>query len=616
MKRKNFFLIIVFILGCSSGCSSGCSFAADASFSSPLIPNSSSLVPNADFALDQDHNNLPDSWEHGDPNFSGRGPNFSGLGPNFSGLGPNFSGLEPSRFGWEQFPNTSSKAIWIIGGQDREGEWFCRIKGIAPNTDYILRFLAYRDSFINKIYPEVEIFNQCTLLNNHCTQGGWQIFELHLNSQDAYPVTTLKFKNRFPVKFWFFFPQLVPASEEPPLLSNEEQKVVKGKMEFINNINNINNINRQDNFFPIGIYGISSPQSLSEIKKAGFNTAIIPSEGELVKIASDMEMKVIVNICSGTDDPNHVSSSIISLAASPALLSWYIADEPEISPNIPEALLPLVKKLNHLDPVHPTCVAMNRAWLVSNYQMVNNLFFMDEYPVPNMPLTWFTESLDQARNTIGSQRLWSVVQAFGGPKYQDSGWPRFPTYQEIRALTYLSIIHGATGILYYCYPDAFANKDGWNNLTRVISELNFLYPWLTKPNCTQGKNSPAQGKNGPAQGKNGPVQGKNGPAQGKNSPVQGENDHDLTDLKLRMLSPYKADAAGNPAIHFALKKVDDRLLLLAVNTLDHSVEMSLDGLPKKHRLLNVLFENRKIVVKEGNLQDEFDPFETHIYTYP
>jgi hypothetical protein len=569
MKQKNFFLIIVFILGCSLGCSSGCPFAADASLSLPLTPNSSSLVPNADFALDQDHNNLPDSWEHGDPNFSG---------------------LEPSRFGWEQFPNTSSKAIWIIGGQDREGEWLCRIKGIAPNTDYILRFLAYRDSFINKIYPEVEIFNQCTLLNNHCTQGGWQIFELHLNSQDAYPVTTLKFKNRFPVKFWFFFPQLVPASEEPPLLSNEEQKVVKGRMEFINNIN------RQDNFFPIGIYGISSPQSLSEIKKAGFNTAVIPSEGELVKIASDMEMKVIVNISSGIDDPNHVSSSITSLAASPALLSWYIADEPEISPNIPEALLPLVKKLNHLDPVHPTCVAMNRAWLVSNYQMVNNLFFMDEYPFPNMPLTWFTESLDQARNIIGSQRLWSVVQAFGGPKYQDSGWPRFPTYQEIRALTYLSIIHGATGILYYCYPGAFANKDDWNNLTRVISELNFLYPWLTKPNCTQGKNGAAQGKN--------------------SSTAQGKNDYDLTDLKLSMLSPYKADAEGNPAIHFALKKVDDRLLLLAVNTLDHSVEMSIDGLPQKHRLLNVLFENRTIVVKEGNLQDEFDPFETHIYIYP
>jgi len=533
--KKNFFLIIIFILGCSLGYA--CTAAASSSFS---------LIPNADFTLDQDHNNLPDSWEHGDPNFSD---------------------LEPSRLGWEQFPNSSSKALWIIGGQDREGEWFCSIKDITPNTDYILRFLAYRDVFMNKIYPEVEIFNQCTLLNNHCTQGGWQIFELHLNSQDAHPVTTLKFKNRFPVKFWFYLPQLIPASEAPVLLSEGEQKIVKGKMEFITN---------QKNFFPIGIYGISNLESLPEIKKAGFNTALIPPKEELVKTASDMEIKTIVNICSWLYDPNQVNSTIAAnLAASPSLLSWYIADEPEISPDIPPAFPSLVKKLNQLDPVHPTCVAMNRAWLVSNYEMVNNVFFMDEYPIPNMPLTWFTESLDQARNIIGSQRLWSIVQAFGGPQHKDSGWPRFPTYQELRALTYLSIIHEATGILYYSYPNAFANKDDWNNLTRVISELNFLYPWLTKPNCTQSNNG--------------------------------------HDLKLRMVSPYKADAEGKPAIHFAIKKVDDRFLLLAVNTLDHPVEMSLDGLPKNHRLLNVLFENRKIVVKEGNLQDEFNPFETHAY---
>ncbi|MEW5801691.1 MAG: hypothetical protein AB1847_06255 [bacterium] len=575
MNKRRIFLIVIFLLGCSLGCSFLTSASSTSSSSSPSATSShpsasssasssstttssssssssspsllSPLISNADFTLDQNHDNLPDSWYHGDPNL-----------PD----------LEPSRFGWEQFPGSSSKAIWIIGGQDREGEWCCRIEDITPNTDYILHFYAYRDTFINKIYPEVEIFNQCILLDNHCTQGGWQLFELHLNSKDAYPVTTLKFRNRFPVRFWFYLPELVPASEYPPLLSDEEQRVVKRRMEFISN---------QKHFFPIGIYGISSPRSLVEIKKAGFNTALIPPNEEFVKIASDMGIKVIVNICPWMHDPNSGSLFITGMAASPSLLSWYIADEPEISPLIPEVFLPIVKKLNRLDPVHPTCIAMNRAWLVSNYEMVNNLFLLDEYPIPNMPLTWFTESLDQARNVIGSQRLWSIVQAFGGPKHKDAGWPRFPTYQELRALTYLSIIHHTTGILYFSYSEAFASQTNWANLGRVVSELNFLYPWLTIPNCTQGKNG--------------------------NEP----------DLKLRMLRPYKADAEGKPAIHFAFKKEGDRFLLLAVNTLDHPVEMSLDGLPQKPRLLNVLFENRKIVVKEGNLQDEFDPFETHIY---
>jgi len=121
-------------------------------------------IPNADFTLDLDNDHLPDSWQHGEA-----------TSPY----------LKPSRFGWEQFPGSSSKAIWIIGGEDRQGEWSCKVSGIAPHTDYILRFYAYRDVFLNKVYPEVEIFTQSTFLDNHCTYGGWQIFELHLNSQDA-----------------------------------------------------------------------------------------------------------------------------------------------------------------------------------------------------------------------------------------------------------------------------------------------------------------------------------------------------------------------------------------------------------------------------------------------
>lgn len=331
---------------------------------------------------------------------------------------------------------------------------------------------------------------------------------LFFNSQNASPTTILKFKNRFPVKFWFAYPELIQASEYPTLLSNEEQKAVEERMKFINS---------QPKFFPIGIYGISTLESLIEIKKAGFNTALIPPQTELVQTATDLGIKTIINICSGLRDPNKVISTISRFASDPSLLAWYIADEPEISPFLPKTFVPIIKTLNKYDPVHPACVAMNRAWLVPNYQKVNNIFMMDEYPIPNMPLTWLTTSLDQAKS--------------------------------------------------FSYSYAFSNQSDWQNLAGIISELNFIYPWLTIANNPQKP-------------------------------------------KLTVTSPYKA---GGPAIHFCIKKKDDKFLLIAVNALDHPTEMIIEGLPKTCKLLNVLFENRKIVVKEGFLRDSFAPFETHIY---
>lgn len=59
----------------------------------PIFKPAASLIPNNNFSLNEDHNNLPDRWQHGSSNL-----------PD----------IEASRFGWEKFPNSSSKVIWII----------------------------------------------------------------------------------------------------------------------------------------------------------------------------------------------------------------------------------------------------------------------------------------------------------------------------------------------------------------------------------------------------------------------------------------------------------------------------------------------------------------------
>ena len=61
---------------------------------------------------------------------------------------------------------------------------------------------------------------------------------------------------------------------------------------------------------------------------------------------------------------------------------------------------------------------------------------IDPYPVPHMPMTWLSDCLEEAARYVPKERLWAVIQAFGGGKHTKDGWPRRPQKLEMRCLTY------------------------------------------------------------------------------------------------------------------------------------------------------------------------------------
>jgi len=75
---------------------------------------------------------------------------------------------------------------------------------------------------------------------------------------------------------------------------------------------------------------------------------------------------------------------------------------------------------------------------------------MDQYPVIGMPMSWLADSLDRAARDVGRERLLAVIQAFREPQ---SGWPRRPSWEEMDALAFLSVVHGSRGIFFYTYGD-------------------------------------------------------------------------------------------------------------------------------------------------------------------
>jgi hypothetical protein len=219
-----------------------------------------------------------------------------------------------------------------------------------------------------------------------------------------------------------------------------------------------------------------------------------------------------------------------------------------------------------------TAVAMLRPQMVRDYRYAADIFMIDPYPVPHMPMTWLSDCIEEAARYVPKERLWAVIQAFGGGKHSQDGWPRRPQKVEMRCLTYLAVVHGAHGIFYFSYPEVSSDPASWEGLQRIVKELQDLQPWLALPNLPSKR-------------------------------------------RLEIISPFKVDAAGQPAVHFCEKQQGREHLLILVNVIDRPVSFYLHGFSGQVNWLEEKFGNQKSVVQDGNIRTELGPYEVRIYHF-
>jgi hypothetical protein len=260
------------------------------------------------------------------------------------------------------------------------------------------------------------------------------------------------------------------------------------------------------------------------------------------------------------------------LGGKPELLGFYIEDEPEGRSVPPEQIKTFKDSLQQDHPGVLTAVAMLRPQMVAAYREASDIFLIDPYPVPNMPLTWLADSLEEAARHVPPERLWAVVQAFGGEKWARHGWPRPPTYLEMRGLTYLAVVHGAHGLFYFSYPEVRSDTASWQGLRKIVAELGQLRTWLVAPDAPQS-------------------------------------------LQMEMTSPFKTDSAGRAAVHYCLKSRGNEHLLVLVNVIDRPVSFYLHGFPQSAPWLTELFQRRNSVIQDGNIREEMGPYEVRLYLY-
>ncbi|HWD41257.1 MAG TPA: hypothetical protein VG944_20605, partial [Fimbriimonas sp.] len=162
----------------------------------------------------------------------------------------------------------------------------------------------------------------------------------------------------------------------------------------------------------------------------------------------------------------------------PALLAWYLCDEPDGENVSPLSLEEQYKIVHDLDPYHPITEVFNTPSKAPLYRKSIDVAMADPYPIPNSPATDAGDTIANLRKSFGWEvPLWIVPQAFGGNEW----WAREPTPQEMRMMTWQSILNGATGIQCFIRHGLGAfpkSPTMWAECGKIAEEVFELEPFL------------------------------------------------------------------------------------------------------------------------------------------
>lgn len=444
----------------------------------------------------------------------------------------------------------NERALGIEAGYDRQGMWRTKIPRCEPGARYRFEGEFYRyDRSDATSYPEVRIWGNRFRLNTHRMVGRFQ--RLYVEMDCPVGVTEKQrefvFQNSHPgTSFWMRKPVLFQLSET-------------GKRSYATI--------PEERFYPIGVFGATA-DTLEEVQRSGVNSVIIALDKKNVQACLEANIHCNLAVVRAADQLQEKLEELAPLLRQ-GDFSFYVNDEPGIH-SFPVAKAKEIQKiLKRKFPDIPTSMAIVRPHVIPDYWESADYFMLDQYPVPNMPMTWLSDSMDVAAGYVGRGRLQAVIQAFGGEKYQASGWPRLPSFSEMNCLAYLSVVHGSRGIYFYSYRDISSSEEGKADLVHLVRRLNSLKSWLLIPN------------------------------RENQTPVN-------------MVSDYKYDPRGLPAVHCAEKEQYNTRMLICVNTIRTYTEAEVDVAASHSRLWRDYYSTDSSYLVNGNLFIRFDPLEVKV----
>ena len=171
--------------------------------------------------------------------------------------------------------------------------------------------------------------------------------------------------------------------------------------------------------------------------------------------------------------------------------------------------------------------------------------------------------------------IWPLIQYFYYAPSKRS-WYALPTPQELRAMSYLAVIHGSHGVFWYRYAGYRGTENAargysdeqWKNLSTVTLEFRALYDMYCTPPVEQTQTAVVL----------------DGPQQ---------------------------DGLGFASLNTLLKKHDGKMYLITCNSAYEKVKARFE-LPGV-KSVREYFEKRELTVKDTAFEDSFTPYGVHVY---
>lgn len=277
-------------------------------------------------------------------------------------------------------------------------------------------------------------------------------------------------------------------------------------------------------FFPMGIYVGKGPKegawatsddNLQRISAAGFNTILAYTYGNrgnaegYMSRANANGLKVIYSLTDMYNDAGDkfqlklskestVSTFVQNLKDSPNLLAWYINDELGVGEEA--SVSSMYQTVRGLDAQHIIFQVNNDPGALSLYSRTSDVIGTDPYVVAGNDFTslkrvtdWTNSAGNVARNQKG---VWQVVQMFDKKFQKPNLASHPPTLNEMRNISYQSLIGGAKGLMFYAYHWLYFGYDAsgkkiyseaafnkrWPDVKRLINEVNGITPIILKNN--------------------------------------------------------------------------------------------------------------------------------------
>ncbi|MGH9322650.1 MAG: hypothetical protein ACRD21_02570 [Vicinamibacteria bacterium] len=256
------------------------------------------------------------------------------------------------------------------------------------------------------------------------------------------------------------------------------------------------------------------------------------------------------------------------LSELPGLLGWYTADERPAG--AAGRVFEQYRLLRENDRDGVTFIAQNRPNELVRWRDATDVVGVDPYPIFNVPegtsspLEMVTNWVRIANDSVeGSRPVWAVIQFF---KHGAGG--HFPTYDELRTMSYMAIVAGAKGLFYWSFgarglewvESPTQKETYWKRLVGVTQEIAGLEAVLVAPDG----------------------------------------------------APVLQSVSEPERIRWLGKELNGTRYVFAVNNTSAHVEATLTLASSASRA-DVLEENRSVSVSGRSLRDSFRPYEAHVY---